>query len=418
MNRDNLSALLLGIAAIALIVGFAIYFNSPVLNKASSSSIAQQKVEKLVSAATIQNGTLTTIKLNQDQFKHIDKSQFIKAPEFAQISGYINTPNNSPFTLSSLKGKVVLVDFWTYSCINCIRTIPHLNDWNQRYADKGLVIVGVHSPEFEFEKNYGNVKAAVHRLGISYPVVLDSDHGTWNAYGNQYWPRHYLIDSQGYIRDNHIGEGSYDQTEKAIRSLLAERAAEMGMKEISFNTKSTAAIKPKSMQFVDLNQTTTPEIYLGYDKARAPIGNPEGFKPDQTVLYSIPPDMSLKPSIVYLQGNWKNNPDNMELQGDTGRIALIYYAKSVNMVAGGKGEGIVTNDNDEQRPVGGHGQVVLTANSNMSNKSRGDDLSPDGSFKINGQRLYNLAIHNDYNAHFILIDVQGKGFQLYTFTFG
>jgi hypothetical protein len=128
--------------------------------------------------------------------------------------------------------------------------------------------------------------------------------------------------------------------------------------------------------------------------------------------------MSLKPSIVYLQGNWKNNPDNMELQGDTGRIALIYYAKSVNMVAGGKGEGIVTNDNDEQRPVGGHGQVVLTANSNMSNKSRGDDLSPDGSFKINGQRLYNLAIHNDYNAHFILIDVQGKGFQLYTFTFG
>ena len=299
-----------------------------------------------------------------------------------------------------------------------IRTIPYINDWNQKYADKGLVIVGVHSPEFEFEKNYDNVKAAVQRLGISYPVILDSNHGTWNSYGNQYWPRDYLIDSQGYIRDNHIGEGGYDQTEKAIQSLLAERAAQMGMKEISFSTKSTPVIKPQSMQFIDLNQSTTPEIYLGYDKARAPIGNPEGFKPHQTVSYSIPSDTSLKPSIVYLQGSWKNNLDNMELQSDTGRIALIYYAKSVNIVAGGKGEGIVTNDNDEHSVAGENGQVVLTATANMSNKSLGQDLSQNGSFTIDGQRLYNLAMHDDYNAHFIIIDVKGKGFQLYTFTFG
>ena len=420
MNRDNLSALLLGVAVITLIAGFGIYFNSPALNKASSSSIAQQKLEKLVSAATTQNGTVTTIKLNQDQFQHIDKSQFIKAPEFAQITGYINTPHNSPITLSSLKGKVVLVDFWTYSCINCIRTIPYLNDWDQKYAGNGLVIVGVHSPEFEFEKNYDNVKAAVQRLGITYPVVLDSDHGTWNAYGNQYWPRHYLIDAQGYIRDNHIGEGGYEQTEKTIQSLLAERAAHIGLKQISFNTRSTPVIRPQSMQYVDLNQSTTSEIYLGYDKARAPIGNPEGFKPDQIVSYSIPSDMSIKPSIVYLHGSWKNNPDNMELQSDTGRIAFIYYAKSVNMVAGGKGEGIVINDNDndEHRVAGANGQVVLSASANMSNKSLGQDLSQNGSFTIDGQRLYNLAMHDDYNAHFIIIDVKGKGFQLYTFTFG
>ena len=420
MNRDNLSALLLGVAVITLIAGFGIYFNSPALNKASSSSIAQQKLEKLVSAATTQNGTLTTIKLKRDQFMHIDESQFIKAPEFAQITGYINTPHNSPITLSSLKGKVVLVDFWTYSCINCIRTIPYLNDWDQKYAGNGLVIVGVHSPEFEFEKNYDNVKAAVQRLGITYPVVLDSDHGTWNAYGNQYWPRHYLIDAQGYIRDNHIGEGGYEQTEKTIQSLLAERAAHIGLKQISFSTRSTPVIRPQSMQYVDLNQSTTSEIYLGYDKARAPIGNPEGFKPDQIVSYSIPSDMSLKPSIVYLQGSWKNNPDNMELQSDTGRIAFIYYAKSVNMVAGGKGEGIVINDNDndEHRVAGANGQVVISASANMSNKSLGQDLSQNGSFIIDGQRLYNLAMHDDYNAHFIIIDVKGIGFQLYTFTFG
>jgi thiol-disulfide isomerase/thioredoxin len=417
MNKDNISALIMAIAVVALIAGFAVYFNSPSLNKTSTS--AQQQVEKFVSAATIQNGSLSTIKLDKSQFQQIDKSQFIKAPEFAQISGYVNAPNNSsPLTLSSLKGKVVLVDFWTYSCINCIRTIPYLNEWNQKYADKGLVIVGVHSPEFEFEKNYDNVKAAVQRLGITYPVILDSNHGTWNAYGNQYWPRHYLIDSQGYIRDNHIGEGGYDQTEKAIQLLLAERAAQMGMTEISFNTKPTTVIKPGSLQSVDLAQATTPEIYLGYDKARAPLGNPEGFKPDQTISYSISPNTNFKPSIVYLQGNWKNNPDNVELQSDTGRIALIYYAKSANIVAGGKGGGIVSNDNDEEAGAGGHGQTVATSAADKSNKALGEDLSPDSSFRIDGQRLYNLAMHNDYNAHSIVIDIKGKGFQLYTFTFG
>jgi thiol-disulfide isomerase/thioredoxin len=400
MNRDNFSALLMAIAVVSIIVGFAIYFNSPSLNKASST---QQQVEKFVSAATIQNGTMTTIKLDKAQFQNIDKSQFRMAPEFAQISGYINTPgNNGPLTLSSLKGKVVLVDFWTYTCINCIRTIPYINDWNQKYADKGLVIVGVHSPEFEFEKNYNNVKAAVQKYGINYPVLLDSDHGTWNAFGNQYWPRDYLIDSQGYIRHDHIGEGGYDQTEKVIQSLLAERAALMGMKEISLNTKPT--ISPKSLQSVDLTKGTTPEIYLGYYYARAPLGNPENFRPDQTVSYSIPSNTNFSPDVVYLQGNWKNNRDNMELQSDTGRIVLTYYAKSVNIVAGGKGGGVVSND-------------AATATT-MSKKSLGVDLSQDGSFRINGQRLYNLAMHNDYNAHSIIINVMGKGFQLYTFTFG
>lgn len=403
MNRDNFSALLVAIAVVSVIISFAIYFNSPNVNKASSSSAAQQQVEKFVSAATVQNGTITTIKLDKAQFQHIDKSQFIKAPEFAQIGGYINTPNNSPLTLSSLRGKVVLVDFWTYSCINCIRTLPHINDWYQKYADKGLVIVGVHSPEFEFEKNYDNVKAAVQRLGITYPVLLDSVHGTWDAYGNQYWPRDYLIDADGYIRHDHIGEGGYDQTEKAIQSLLAERAALMGAKEISFSTKPTV-IKPGSLQSVDLTKGTTPEIYLGYDKARAPLGNPEGFKPDQTVSYSIPSNTNFKPDVVYLQGNWKNNPDNMELQSDAGRVVLTYYAKSVNIVAGGKGGGVVSND--------GGGALAV------SSKALGVDLSQDGSFRIDGQRLYNLSMHNDYNAHSIIIDVTGKGFQLYTFTFG
>jgi hypothetical protein len=231
----------------------------------------------------------------------------------------------------------------------------------------------------------------------------------------------YLIDTQGYIRYDHIGEGNYDQIEKSIKSLVGERAALMGAKEISFNTKPTTVIKPASVYYIDLRQSTTPEVYIGYSTAIISLGNPEGFKPDQTVSYSIPSNTNFKPSIVYLQGKWKNNPDNMVLQKDTGRIALVYYAKSVNIVAGGKGEGIVSNDSDDNyKSSAGGGSELATGNStsNISDNSLGQDLSSDGSFKIDGKRLYNLAIHNNYAAHYILIDVKGKGFQFYTFTFG
>jgi thiol-disulfide isomerase/thioredoxin len=366
-----------------------------------------------------QNQTVTTMNLNTTMFQHIDKSQFKKAPEFVQISGYINIPNNnSPITLSSLKGKVVLVYIWTYTCINSIRPMPYIDNWEEKYSDKGLVIVGVHSPEFTFEKNYANVKDAVQRFGITYPVIIDSDHGTWNAYDNNYWPRFYLIDTQGYIRYDHIGEGDYDNIEKSIQSLVAERAALMGAKEISFNTKPTTQINPGSLYYVNLSQSTTPEIYVGYNTARTPLGNPEGFKPDQTVSYSIPSNTNFKPSIVYLQGKWKNNPEGMELQSDIGRVALVYYAKSVNIIAGGKGGGIVSNDNDDKSDTGGYVQAVGNSTANISGNSLGEDLSSDGSFRIDGQRLYNLAIHDNYAAHYTLIDVKGKGFQFYTFTFG
>ena len=375
MKRDNISALVLTIMALYVIIfGFTTYFdNPPGLNKVwsiqqkdkdmlvlglhspefmfeknyTNVKAAVQRFEitnpAIADTTIIENHTVT-MKINATQFQYIDKSQLKKAPEFVGISGYINTPNNNPLTLSSLKGKVVLVYIWTYTCINSIRPMPYIDDWNQKYSNDGLVIVGLHSPEFTFEKNYSNVKAAVQRFGISYPVILDSDHGTWDAYGNQYWPRFYLIDTQGNIRYDHIGEGSYDQIEKAIQSLLAERAALMGAKEISFKTIPTTVIKPGSLYDVDLRQSTTPEIYIGYDTARAPIGNSEGFKPGQTISYSIPSNTNFKPHIVYLQGKWKNNPDNTQLQSDTGRIVLTYYAKSVNIIAGGKGGGSVFND--------------------------------------------------------------------------
>src|SRR6476620_10450933 len=447
MNRGNISVLVMAmivIAIVSIIVGFTIYFNNPSLNQAWSILQQQQqqkdkdlvlgglhspevKFEKnqanvkkavqtgithpAIEAGMLKNHTITTIKLNATKFQQLDKSQFMKAPKFAQISGYINTPNNNhPITLSSLRGKVVLLYIWTYTCINSIRPMPYIDDWNQKYSNNGLVIVGVHSPEFQFEKNYTNVKDTVQRFGIKYPVILDSNHRTWNAYENNYWPRFYLIDTQGYLRYDHIGEGGYDQIEKSIQELLAERAALMDAKEISFNTKPTTPIKPGSLYYVDLRQNTTPEIYIGYNTARTPLGNPEGFEPDQTVSYSVPSTTNFKPHVVYLQSKWKNYPDNMELQSDTGRIILTYYAKSVNIIAGGKGGGVVFNDEG----TGGGADAAAS----KSNNSLGKDLSSNGSFRIDGQRLYNLAIHNNYAAHSIVIDVKGKGFQFYTFTFG
>ena len=381
MNTDNLSALAVGIGVVSLIVGFGIYFNNPALNKAASG---QQ--DNFVPASISENRTGTTV--------HIDKSQFKLAPELTKISGFINT---DPITLADLKGKVVLVDFWTYSCINCIRTIPYLNAWYEKYSDDGLVIIGVHTPEFEFEKDYNNVKAAVDKFEIKYPVVQDNDKGTWKAYENRYWPHKYLIDDEGYIRYDHIGEGGYADTEKVIQSLLSERAAHMG----SNATIDKSISLPQNAQSVSFAQIYTPELYFGYQYARDPLGNSEGFKPDQIVKYSIPNGSAINANRIYLEGDWKNNPDNMELQGQNGRIILSYSAKSINIVAGGGGVLNVSEDN-----------AALAAS------SRGQDVSDNGAVEINGQKLYNLAMHEEYSQHQIVVDVNGEGFEIYTFTFG
>ena len=383
MNADNMSALAVGVGVVALIVGFGVYFNSPELNNAASS---QQK--SFVPAAIVENnGTITKVQ--------IDKSQFKLAPELTKITGFINS---KPITLADLRGKVVLVDFWTYSCINCIRTIPYLNAWYEKYADKGLVIVGVHTPEFEFEKDYNNVQAAVEKFDIRYPVAQDNEKGTWNAYDNRYWPRKYLIDADGYIRYDHIGEGGYAETEKVIQSLLAERPEYIGA---NTTTIDQSISNPESSQSVNFDRINTPELYFGYQYSTAPLGNSEGYQPDQIVNYTVPDNTKVMPNRIYLAGEWKNNADHMELQSQGGHIVLSYSAKAVNIVAGGKGE-----------------LRILEDSSPLDNSSRGTDISENGTVKVDGQRLYNVVEHEDYGNHQIAIEVAGKGFQIYTFTFG
>jgi thiol-disulfide isomerase/thioredoxin len=428
---------LTAVAVVSLIVGFGIYFNF--YSSPSQSYVQQKQLEDSVDQLSTKAGNIVTVKLNKTAFAEIDKNNFPSAPELQGITSYINTENGKPIKLDDLKGKVVLFDFWTYTCINCIRTIPYLNEWYDRYADQGLVVLGVHSPEFEFEKNIQNVQDAVKEFGIKYPIVLDSDHKTWNAYNNNYWPRHYLIDSQGFIRDDHIGEGGYNETEKTIQTLLAEKAALDNRTEITFDldkgkSVNSSSSSSQSLQYVDFSQNMTPEIYLGYENARSPLGNSEGFQPDNNVSYNLDANTSSEntsyiPNLVYLDGIWKNNNDNVELVSDKGKIILTYYAKSINIVASGNGQeakvqgldnnkNISSSSNNNNNDKSGNNNLDGSKEKNLNNTNNALDLDKNGSVIVDKQRLYNIGLYDDYQPRSVMIDISGSGFKLYTFTFG
>ena len=307
------------------------------------------------------------------------------APDFTGIEKWINS---EPLSINELKGNVVLVDFWTYTCINCIRTLPYLKMWDEKYRDNGLIIVGVHTPEFNFEKEYENVLSAVNKYGIKYPVAQDNDYATWNAYQNRYWPHKFLIDINGKIRYDHIGEGSYEETEKMIQLLLEERNKE----------KVDGITKPS--EAVSAGEVGTPEIYFGYNFIRGNFGNSEGINPEEIVSYKLPEEVAV--NTVYLDGNWKNNKDDMELTSDKGTVLLVFKAKVVNIVAGSEeGSDIAVYLNEEK----------------ISGENKGSDVI-NGAAKITESRLYNLINKKDYEPGIIRIDVSGKGFRIYTFTFG
>lgn len=307
-----------------------------------------------------------------------------KAPDFVGISNWINS---EPLKINGLKGKVVLIDFWTYSCINCIRTLPYLKSWNEEYSEKGLVIVGVHTPEFEFEKDPKNVKDAVEKYGLKYPIAQDNDRRTWTAYKNNYWPRHYLIDSKGNIRYDHIGEGGYEETEKAIQDLLKEKGASIqnNMTQIKSDT--------------DFSKIGSPEIYLGYNFARSPLGNPAGFSPNSVEDYGEFDSSSITlGNTVYLSGKWKSEGDKI-ISVENSKLFLVYKAKKLNIVAGGNSTIHISLDN---KP--------------LDSNSAGED-SEKSSTKIASQKLYNLISTTDYSPHILEISAD-PGFEIYTFTFG
>ena len=378
MKTEVKTAIVMAIVIIIGIGGANAYFSSLEVPKAPSN---QNPPNTDSSASAITKPSIIS---------SIDKSKFRKAPELTGIAGYINT---TPEELkAAMKDKVVLYDIWTYSCINCQRTLPYITAWNDKYADQGLLIVGIHSPEFEFEKDYNNVKTAVEKFGIKYPVVLDNDHQTWDAFENRYWPRKYIADSEGYIRYDHIGEGGYAETEKIIQQLLEERGQTLGLK--------VAAAQPLvNLQEYQFYASETPELYFGYkfSYGRSYLGNSEGFNPGQTVTYSLP--SQLKQDNFYLEGQWQNLEDRMKLVSQTGKIVLPYFAKSVNIVAANESEIQILLD----------GKLVTKDNA-------GADVQ-DGVAHISGDRLYNIISTNEASSHTLTI-VAKPGFEIYTFTFG
>ena len=313
------------------------------------------------------------------------------APAIQGISAWINS---NAINLSSLRGKVVLLDFWTYSCINCIRTIPHLNAWYDKYGNNGLVIIGVSTPEFGFEKNYSNVLSAVKRFGITYPVALDNNYSTWNAYHNQYWPADYLIGKNGNIREEQLGEGNYAQTERDIQALLANAS-------YSFNSTLTNA--SLGVNFSDIH---SPEMYLGYQTASehgTAIGNAEGFHPNQIVEYM--PVNTVQPNKPYFSGEWFNAPDSM-VSFNNSRLILVYYANKVNIVAGTAGTATKITIKLDGKSLN---QTYLGADDRIVN---GTAVA-----EINQSRLYNIVSAPSYGPHILEIDAN-PAFRIYTFTFG
>ena len=295
----------------------------------------------------------------------VDFKNYGSAPDFVGIDKWLNS---DPLTIKALSGKVVLVDFWTYSCINCIRTLPYVTRWYDSYKDKGLVVVGVHTPEFAFEKETKNVQDAIKRFGIHYPVAQDNNYLTWNDYSNQYWPAEYLIDKSGKIVYVHFGEGNYDHTENAIRELL------------------DLSDTPSSNNGENLSGVESPEIYFG--TARLQYLTKEQT-PSSDKVYILPSNIPL--NNFGLEGKWQFNKESIRLLSNSAKIKLKFHSAKVHIVA--------QSDNSTNLKVIVDGKVQP-------------------SVTVQKSQLYTLFESDSYSDHVIEIQIDEAGFQAFTFTFG
>lgn len=313
------------------------------------------------------------------------------APDFAGVTNWLNLPGGSPeksLSIADLKGKVVLVDFWTYTCINCIRTLPFVTSWYDKYKDKGFVVVGVHTPEFEFEKNTENVLAAIKRFNIHYPVAQDNDYGTWNAYSNQYWPAEYLIDARGQVRRVHFGEGEYDKMEKAIQTLLKDA----GQANVSSSTVEMTDQTPR--------MRLSPETYLGAKRMQYyfPNGSLSLSSMKEFTLNTNPPENTFS-----LGGNWMVSD---EYSGTGSNASLVYHFFSEKVFLVMK----PANSGNATVKVFLDGKPVNASNSGLDVK--------DGVATVDSDRLYNIIdLRGAAGEHILKLEFS-PGVQAFAFTFG
>lgn len=322
-----------------------------------------------------EQGSAPVVSLNQASA--IKQVKYETAKEITTPDGFINT---EPLQLADLIGKkVILVDFWTYSCINCQRTTPYLNAWYEKYRDQGLEIVGIHTPEFEFEKEYDNVAQAVEQFGIKFPVVLDNDYSTWRAYNNRYWPRKYLIDIDGYIVYDHIGEGGYEETEMVIKQALAERAQALG--ESANLDESTVVVVAEAP-----GQVGSPEVYFGAGRNELLSNGVAGQVGRQTLI--APNQVEL--NKLYLTGEWSINSEYAEAAKAGSEVIFKFTAGKVFMVA--------ASDSPKTVKVYQDNKLVKE-------------------IKVGEEQLYRLIENQSAGEHTLKLIIP-PGVRLYTFTFG
>ncbi|MBP0717879.1 cytochrome c biogenesis protein DipZ [Burkholderia sola] len=316
------------------------------------------------------------------------------------LDGAVQWLNSPPLTAAGLRGKVVLVDFWTYSCINCLRTLPYTTAWARKYAPYGLVVIGVHAPEFAFERDIGNVKKAVHDLGIDYPVAIDNGYSIWRAFNNEYWPAHYFIDAQGRIRHHHFGEGEYAQSERAIQSLLAE-AGHPDALNVPLGLAGAPA--KGALAAADSANVRSPETYVGYARAES-FASPGGVVRDAAHRYDAPagPDLN----GWGLAGTWNVGAERASLAAPDGRIVYRFHARDLHLVLGPGTSG---------RPV----RFRVTLDGAAPGAAHGTDVDAQGYGTVTGQRLYQLVRQTGTIAdRTFAIEFLDPGVDAYAFTFG
>jgi thiol-disulfide isomerase/thioredoxin len=332
-----------------------------------------------------------------------------QAPEFQGISNWINS---EPLSIENLRGKVVLVDFWTYTCVNCIRTLPYIKDWQDKYASHGLVIVGVHSPEFEFEKIEENVVRATEEYALTYPVAQDNDFETWRSYENPAWPAKYLVDANGIVRYTHIGEGAYDETEMAIRTLLTQAGADLDGVEASY--AAAPQFDPRARSD-DPESSLTRELYGGYRRNYSEtgiyVGQVEYYDGTGVLREYVDPEEHFNHRF-YLHGPWFNGPESVVHGRATEEfedyIALKFFATSVNAVI------------DPQVPDSFEVQVTIDGRPMTSEEAGEDIVVEEGRsyFVVDEPRMYRVVETSGIDSYELTLSSTSEGFALFAFTFG
>lgn len=406
LRRGLGAAMLAGVAAIALGLDTGLLTR---LSIASTSSLEQALVDRF----TLEPNSNAMMAQNPPETDagpammasgammmaaaHNNQDSLPVEGNLPSLAGAVQWLNSPPLTTEALKGKVVLVDFWTYSCINCLRSLPYVKAWAEKYRDQGLVVIGVHAPEFAFERDVKNVQKAMRDLGISYPVAIDNDYQIWRAFNNRYWPAHYFADAQGRIRYHHFGEGEYVQSERVIQQLLREAGASQVASDVS-DVQAQGVQQTPAMSDV-----RSPETYLGHERARS-FASPGGLQADRDARYRDAERLDL--NQWSLSGQWHVGAEQAALRQANGSISYRFHARDLHLVLGPGADG---------KPV----RFRVRIDGQAPGEAHGADVAADGSGSVTEQRLYQLIRQpGAIQDHTFTIEFLDPGVSAYAFTFG